>query len=301
MTKRHVELPEPARAGRDSFVEEVDDRFSGSEDDYEVVTEVLVDLNGDRDAYETWKSGGTVSSVERARLSNYDPHNATLEAEYYADKDDEKFYESKPIQWLWRQFDNTPLADNVEFGIAFRQMLAGHLFEEAGDDLRIFKGVTMSYGHNITVGDNTVIHNDVHLDDRGRLTIGSRTSLSDGAHLYSHSHDVVDQTEVTNYHTIVEDDVRVTHDAIVQSGVRIGRNAMIGARSIVRSDVPAHHVAVGSPAKSVKIKPGWESVAEPLEDANVDRTEERIIEDRLDLDEDERFDEFQRDLSPPER
>jgi len=300
MTKRYIDLPETGEAGLRAFVEAVDDRLSGSEDNNDVVTEVLVELNDDRDAYEAWRNDRTVSNVERARLLNYDPRNATLEAEYYADKDEEKFHESKPLQWLWRQFDNTPLADNVEFAIRFREMLADHLFEEAGDDLRIFKGVTMSYGHNISVGDNTVIHDHVHLDDRGKLTIGNRASISDGAHLYTHSHDIVDQTDVTNYHTIVEDDVRVTYDAVVQGGVRVGRNAMIGSRAIVRSDVPAHHVAVGSPAKSVKIKPGWESVAEPLEDANVDRTGERIIEDDLDLEDGERFDEFGRDLTPPD-
>jgi maltose O-acetyltransferase len=37
---------------------------------------------------------------------------------------------------------------------------------------------------------------------------------------------------------------------------------MVGAKALVRGDVPAHHVAVGMPAKSVRVKPGWESVAD---------------------------------------
>ncbi len=300
MTKEHIDLPTVAGEGLRAFVNEVDDRLSSSEDDYAVVEDVLVDLNGDREAYERYDRGSTVSNATRVRLQGYDPHNATLEAEYYADKDDQAFYESKPLQWLWRQFDNTPLADNVDVALAFRQMLADHLFAEAGDGLRIFKGVTMSYGHNITVGDNAVIHDDVHLDDRGKLTMGDRVSLSDGVHVYSHSHDVVDQTDITNCHTIIEDDARVTYDAVVQSGVRVGENAMVGSRAMVRSDVPDHHIAVGSPAKSVKVKPGWESVADPVEGANVDRSGERQIEDDFDLDDQEVFDEFERDLHPPD-
>ncbi len=299
MTKRHVSLPAEAAADVADFVDEVDDRLSGSEDANEVVREVLADLNGDREAYERWQSGATVSAATRARLRSYDPRNATIESEYYAEKEESKFAESKPLQWLWRQFDATPLADNVDLALRFREMLAEHLFEEAGENLRIFKGVTMTYGHNISVGDNTVIHDDVHLDDRGRLTIGDRVSVSDGVHIYTHDHDVVDQTEVKNYHTIVEDDVRLTLDAVVRAGMKVGENALVGGRAYVQGDVPAHHIAVGMPAKSVKVKPGWESVAEPLEDANPNRQEDRRLPDAVPDDVDQ-FDEFQRDLRPPD-
>ena len=299
MTKRHVTLPESAEAGLRGFIEEVDERLASDEDTCDVVEDVLVDLYGDRDAYEAWQNGEPVSNAERVRLQGYDPCNSTLESEYYAEKDEEQFRESKHLQWLWRQFDATPMADNVEFALRFRRMLAKHLFEECGDGCRFFKGITFTYGHNISVGDNAVVHDDVHLDDRGRLTIGDRVSISDDAHVYSHDHDVVDQTEVANYHTIIEDDARVTYDAMVKAGVRVGENAVVGAKSIVARDVPDHHVAVGTPAKSVKVKPGWEDVAEPLEDANVNRKEERRIE--YDLDDDlDVFDEFERDREPPQ-
>jgi maltose O-acetyltransferase len=299
MTKRHVHLPEDAEAGLRAFLEEVDERLASDEDTCAVVEETLVDLHGDREAYERWQAGETVSPAERVRLQGYDPCNATLESEYYAEKDEERFRESKYLQWLWRQFDATPMADNVEFALRFRRMLAGHLFESCGENCRFFKGISFTYGHNIKVGDNVVVHDDVHLDDRGRLTIGDRCSLSDGVHVYSHGHDIVDQTEVTNYHTMLEDDVRLTYDSMVQAGCRVGQNAVVGARGIVQADVPAHHVVVGQPAKSVRIKPGWESVAEPLDADHENRKEERVIP--YDLPEDlEVFDEFERDLRPPD-
>ncbi|RBI61468.1 acyltransferase [halophilic archaeon] len=298
MTKRHVTLPESAEAGLRGFIDEVDERLAGEEDTCAVVEDVLVDLYGDREAYEAWQNGEPVSNAERVRLQGYDPCNSTLESEYYAEKDEEKFRESKHLQWLWRQFDATPMADNVEFALRFRRMLAKHLFEECGDGCRFFKGITFTYGHNISVGDNTVVHDDVHLDDRGRLTIGDRVSISDGVHVYSHDHDVVDQTEVENYHTIVEDDARLTYDSMIRAGVKVGENAIVGAKSVVPKDVPAHHIAVGQPAKSVKVKPGWEDAADPLEDANLSRKEDRRIEYELDDDLDV-FDEFQRDLQPP--
>jgi acetyltransferase-like isoleucine patch superfamily enzyme len=299
MTKRHVSVPDGAAEGLNAFVEEVDGRLSGDEDTCTVVEEVLVDLHGDRDAYERWQAGEAVSAAERVRLQGYDPCNVTLESEYYAEAEtDEQFERSKHLQWLWRQFDATPMADNVALALEFRQMLAGHLFADCGDNCRFFKGISMSYGHNIEVGDNVVVHDDVHLDDRGALTIGDRVSLSDGAHIYSHDHDVVDQTEVRNYHTVIEDDVRVTHDAMVRAGARMGRNSLLAAKSVLKDDVPAHHIAAGSPAESIAVKPGWESVAAPLENADC-RDQRRIEYDlpaTLPV-----FDEFDRDLSPPDR
>jgi acetyltransferase-like isoleucine patch superfamily enzyme len=300
MTKRHVRLPVGADEALTEFVSEVDERLAGPEDTCEVVEDVLVDLHGDREAYERWQAGEDVSPAERVRLQGYDPCNATLESEYYAEKDEDRFTRSKHLQWLWRQFDATPMADNVEFALRFRRMLADHLFEECGENCRFFKGITFTYGHNISVGDNVVVHDDVHLDDRGRLTVGDRVSISDDAHVYTHSHDTVDQTEVTNYHTIVEDDVRVTYDSMVQAGVRLGENSILAAKSVVGRDVPAHHIAAGTPAKSIAIKPGWESVADPLEDANVDNSESRAIEDAI-PEGTAVFDEFQRDLQPPDR
>ena len=302
MTKRHVSLPAEAEEGLEEFLGEVDRRLAGDEDTCAVVEEVLVDLHGDRDAYERWQAGGDVSPAERVRLQGYDPCNATLEAEYYAEvetMDDERFERSKYLQWLWRQFDATPMADNVEFALRFRRMLADHLFEECGDGCRLFKGITFTYGHNISMGDNVVVHDDVHLDDRGRLTIGDRVSVSDGVHVYSHDHDVVDQTEVENFHTVIEDDVRLTYDSMVRAGVRVGENAILGARAVAQSDVPAHHIAVGTPARSVRVKPGWESVAEPVDADHGDGRDGRRLPYEL-PDDLEVFDEFGRDRTPPE-
>jgi len=300
MTKRHVSLPPLAEEGLRAFIAEVDERLASDEDTCEVVTDVLIDLHGDREAYERWQSGEDVSPAERVRLQGYDPCNATLESEYYAEKDEDAFTESKYLQWLWRQFDATPMADNVEFALRFRRMIAEHLFEEVGENCRFFKNISFTYGHNITVGDNVVVHDDVHLDDRGKLTIGDRVSISDDAHVYTHDHDPVDQTHVDNYHTIIEDDVRVTYDSMVRAGVRLGENSILAAKSSVSRDVPAHHIAAGTPAKSIAIKDGWESVADPIEDANVDRRDERQLDYEI-PDDVAQFDEFGRDLVPPGR
>lgn len=299
MTKRRVTLPAETESSYSDFVESIEERLTIADDLGDAVQEILVDLNGDREVYDRWVADEEVTAAERVRVLNYHPDHAALESEWYAEKDEASFKRSKALQWLWRQFDRTPLANNVALGLEFRQMLASLLFEDAGDNLRIFRDVTMTYGHNITIGDHSVIHDGVHLDDRGKLTLGDRVSISEDVHLYSHDHDVVDQTEVTNYHTIIEDDARLTYDAMVRGGIKIGENALIGAKSTVQHDIPAHHIVVGSPAKSVRIKPGWESEAQPLDVELTSDRQSRIITRDI-PDEAELFDEFQRTLVPPD-
>jgi maltose O-acetyltransferase len=298
MVKRPVSLPPEVEARIDRFVEAVDDRLSSNEETATVVQEVLARLHGDGQLYDRWQDGGALSSIERLRLDTYHPRSVMLKSDPWAEKDEEQFRESKPLRWLWTGFDASPMAHNVAVALPFRRMLANHLFAEAGDDLQLFHGITFPYGHNIEMGDNCVVHESVLLDDRGELSFGDRVSIADDAVVHSHGHDVVDQSDVSLYRTVVEDDVRIAADAMLAAGSHVERNAMVGTKAIVRGTVPAHHVAVGAPAESVKVKPGWESVADDTGRLPDDRSERRIehsIAEGV-----ERVDEFDRSLTPPD-
>ncbi|MFW6318366.1 MAG: acyltransferase [Halorubrum sp.] len=298
MTKRSVTVPPEVRARIDRYVDSVDDRLSGAEPTADVVREVLAELHGDGDAHERWQAGESVDPAERVRLDRYDPRNVLVKADEWAETDETAFREAKAIKWLWAGFDASPAANDLAFALPFRQMLATHLFADAGENLFLERGITFPCGHNIEMGDRTVVHRNVLLDDRGALSIGDRVSIADGATVHSHGHDVVDQTDVSIYLTEIEDDVRIASDAMVAAGCRVGENAMVGAKAVVRGDVPAHHIAVGAPAKSVRVKPGWASVAAdpgPLTDRREQRRIEYDVPDDVDV-----VDEFQRDLSPPD-
>jgi acetyltransferase-like isoleucine patch superfamily enzyme len=192
----------------------------------------------------------------RTALLALDPHNVTLEPEYYAEVDVEKFARVKPLLWLWYSFDRTPLgAQNVDLAVRFRRLLAARIFGRCGRNFKCFQHVEFSFGYNIEVGDDVVIHRHVLLDDRGGLTLGNRVSVSDYANIYSHTHSIVDQKDVTDARTILEDDVRITYHATVLAGVRVGVNGMVGALAVATKNVRPYHVYVGIPAKSVRVKP----------------------------------------------
>ncbi len=296
MTKRHVDIPPEAQATIDETIEHIDTRLT-EEDLATTVAELLADLFGDRNAYERYQNGEPLPSMTRNRLQSYDPRYALIEIEHWAEHELSALQEAKCLRYLWTCFDLSPLSKNLAFALPFRQMLAKHLFAEAGDGLRLFGNIKIQCGHNIHMGDNVVVHNDVLLDDRGKLSIGDRVSIADRSHIHTHAHDTVDQSEVTNYETILEDDVRLGYGSMISAGCRIGRNAMVGSGATTLGDAPPHHIVAGSPAKSIKIKPGWESVAEspgPLPDNRESRRLPTELPESFD-----EFDEFGRELSPP--
>jgi acetyltransferase-like isoleucine patch superfamily enzyme len=191
----------------------------------------------------------------RVALAALDPRNITLEPEYYAECDDARFQRVKPLLWLWYSFDRTVAgAQNVELGVQLRRVLANHIFKRCGRNFKAFQFVEFSFGYNIEVGDDVVVHRHVLLDDRGGIVLGNRVSISDFANIYSHTHSIIDQKDVTNAVTILEDDVRITYHATILAGVHVHQQGMVGAMALATKDVRPYHVNVGIPAKSVRIK-----------------------------------------------
>jgi len=192
----------------------------------------------------------------RLALSALDPRNVTLEPEYYAECDEAKFQAVKPLLWLWYSFDRLPIGgQNVELGVKLRRLLAPYIFKRVGANFKAFQHVEFSFGYNIEAGDNVVVHRHVLLDDRGGIVMGNNVSISDYANIYSHTHSIVDQRDVTDACTVLDDGVRITYHATVLAGVHVAEQGMVGAMAVATKDVRGYHVYVGIPAKSVRVKP----------------------------------------------
>ena len=217
------------------------------------------------DNWETAVEDKTLPAATRLALSSMDPRNITLEPEYYGECDDARFQPVKPLLWLWYAFDRSPLGgQNVGLGVQLRRVLARHIFKRCGENFKAFQHVEFSFGYNMEVGDDVVIHRHVLLDDRGGIILGNRVSVSDYANIYSHTHSIVEQREVTNACTRIDDGVRITYHATVLAGVHVAEQGMIGAMALATRDVEAYHVNLGIPAKSVRVKPNAPEAAHVL-------------------------------------
>jgi len=207
--------------------------------------------------YDAVMADESVPVGTRLALAALDPRQVTLEPEYYGDCDHARFQPVKPLLWLWYSFDRLPIGgQNIALGVKLRRALAPYIFKKVGKNFKCFQHVEVTFGYKLEVGDDVVVHRHVLLDDRGGIQLGDRVSISDYANIYSHTHSIVEQVDVTNAMTILADDVRVTYHATVLAGVHVGKSGMVGAVAVATKDVRPYHVNVGIPAKSVRVKPG---------------------------------------------
>lgn len=214
----------------------------------------------------------TLPATTQVALRQMDPRNVTLEPEYYSDIDPQRYARVKPLIWLWEMFDKSPLGENVHLGVRFRRLLAAHVFKRCGRNFKCFHFVKLSFGYNLEVGHDVVVHRHVLLDDRGGIVLGNKVSIADFANVYSHTHSLADQRDVETPAVVIGDGVRVTYHATVLAGVHLEEDSMLGAMGVATKDVPIGQVALGIPATPKFAKPPREGrpdhprTADPLAD-----------------------------------
>jgi acetyltransferase-like isoleucine patch superfamily enzyme len=235
------------------WIERLDREFQNQDPEHRsvVVRDELHELYLGR-PYEAPKPGQDLAT--QALLHSFDPRNASLEPEYYGDVDAQKYAERKPLIWFWMMFDHSPVGLNHWLGFRVRYMLAKHVLKHVGKNVKIFHGVEISFGYNLTIEDNCVIHKYVLLDDRGEIIIHEGSSISDYANVYSHAHDLNDGMIITNQKTEIGPKARVTYHATVLSGVTVGEHGVVGSMAVVPKRVEPYHIVVGIPAHTVKVK-----------------------------------------------
>jgi acetyltransferase-like isoleucine patch superfamily enzyme len=92
----------------------------------------------------------------------------------------------------------------------------------------------------------------------GPVTLGNYVMLAQNIVISGLNHGFEDVTlpprlqKVTTKQIIINDNVWVGANSSITAGVTIGKNAIIGAGSVVTKDIPAYCVAVGNPARVIK-------------------------------------------------
>jgi len=253
---RRVALPDATEAAYERWLGAIAEELSDPAcDRYELCRRVLTDIY-----YPQYRDADPRELPETTRIAlmQMDPRNITLEPEYYAEVDPERYYRVKPLIWLWEMFDKSPLGENVHLGVKFRRVLARHIFARCGKNFKCFHFVKLSFGYRLEVGDDVVIHRHVLLDDRGGIVLGDRVSIADYANIYSHTHSLADPRDVETPRTVLGPGVRVTYHATVLAGVHMAGDSMLGAMAVATKDVPSGEVALGIPATPKLHKPPLE-------------------------------------------
>jgi maltose O-acetyltransferase len=118
----------------------------------------------------------------------------------------------------------------------------------------LLRSCGFTIGREVYIGDDLLIVEE--LAERGNLTIGDRVSIAPRVTLVTSSHPnhsrIRGFAPVSQGPIVIEEDAWLGAGCVVLPGVRIGRGAVVGANSVVLSDVPSLHVVAGQPARTVR-------------------------------------------------
>lgn len=114
----------------------------------------------------------------------------------------------------------------------------------------VLVGVDMGAG--MKVGTGFMLAHPVGVTIGFGLRIGDNVTFAGGVTCAARHYDAVEGRE-QEFATICDGAV-IGANAVLVGGVRIGENAMVGANTVVLSDVPDNAVVMGSPARQVGIR-----------------------------------------------
>jgi acetyltransferase-like isoleucine patch superfamily enzyme len=157
-----------------------------------------------------------------------DPENVTLEAQHFPDADCERFNPRKPLLWFWQMFDRSPVGINHWLGLRFRCMLGRHIFAHMGAGVKIYHGVDLTFGYNLTIEDGVTIRQRALLNDRGGIVIGKNAVIGSFARVYSHTHNPQNYDQVTLTPTVIGPGARIGSHAIVLAGQTVAPGEDVG-------------------------------------------------------------------------
>lgn len=137
-----------------------------------------------------------------------------------------------------------------------REALLRKLVKQIGTHVHFEPNFRCEFGFNICIGNNFFANFDCIMLDGNTITIGDNVLLAPRVGLYTANHALDPQERVMGgcyaRPIRIEDNVWVGGGVQVLGGVTIGRNAVIGAGSVVTKDIPDNVIAAGVPCRVIR-------------------------------------------------
>lgn len=117
------------------------------------------------------------------------------------------------------------------------------------------------FNPSIEIGDNCFLNRGTHISSCCNIKIGDNFVTGSYVSIIDNNHGLIERNEldihplerrISSRKILIGNNVWIGDKATILSGVSIGDGAIIGANSVVTSDVPPYSVVGGIPAKIIK-------------------------------------------------
>ena len=154
---------------------------------------------------------------------------------------------------LWGCVQATLFRASFHNWYGFRRVLLRAFGASLAPTANVRRTVLIECPWNLSVGAESSIGDRAILYCLGPVQIGSRTTVSQGAHLCAGTHDHRRASMPLVRATIsIGDDVWIAADAFVGPGVTVGTGAILGARGVAMRDLAPWKIYAGNPAVPVR-------------------------------------------------
>jgi putative colanic acid biosynthesis acetyltransferase WcaF len=136
---------------------------------------------------------------------------------------------------------------------AWRRFVLRCFGAKIGAHVNTYPTTRIYFPWKLTVGDWTAIGEDALIYNLGHVTLGSKVSISQRAHLCAGTHDYTrPDLPLLKPPIVIKDQAWICADAFVGPNVVVGEGAVVGARAVVIKNVEPWVVVAGNPAREIK-------------------------------------------------
>lgn len=124
---------------------------------------------------------------------------------------------------------------------------------KVGKGVHVYPGVKIWAPWNLDLADECGVSNGVILYSQGKISIGYRAVISQGAHICAGTHDYTKSGfPLVTMPIVIGAHSWIATEAFIHPGIIIGEGCVVGARAVVTKDMPAWMVCAGHPCKPIK-------------------------------------------------
>ena len=156
--------------------------------------------------------------------------------------------ESMRVEPLLYQYNNLMPFDPQ--GPAILKEIFG---DRIGEDSFIAPPIRGACISTMKIGKGVYINSNCLAMARGGITIEDGVQIAANVQLLSNNHDPYDLKVLTCKPIHIKADAWIGAGVSILPGVCIGKHAIVGAASVVTKDVPDYGVAVGNPARVIRM------------------------------------------------